>query len=268
MALWGKKDDIYSAGTLTVDYATKTVTGSGTTFTALSVGDVISIGAGTTFGEAVVSGITSDTVISIASTQYLSGAAISGVEWTASQKPKYTLNDSNYSATEILGVDENEIASSTLEPSHTGWVGVHTYVDNHGNLRRKTEVLVAMSGITTGVASTTGVGGDAADDTLLPDTVISIVTQPSSVGVATTALPQTVNFSVVAATSPVSQAVTYQWQRSTNGGTSYTNVGGATTSAVSVAVTNTTFNGYLYRVVLNSTGADQVVSGSATLTVS
>ncbi len=268
MALWGKKDDIYSAGTLTVDYATKTVTGSGTTFTALSVGDVISIGAGTTFGEAVVSGITSDTVISIASTQYLSGAAISGVEWTASQKPKYTMHDSNYAATEILGVDENEIVSSTLEPSHTGWVGVHTYVDNHGNLRRKTEVLVAMSGITTGVASTTGVGGDAADDTLLPDTVISIVTQPSSVGVATTALPQTVNFSVVAATSPVSQAVTYQWQRSTNGGTSYTNVGGATTSAVSVAVTNTTFNGYLYRVVLNSTGADQVVSGSATLTVS
>jgi hypothetical protein len=190
------------------------------------------------------------------------------VEWTASQKPKYTLQDSNYSATEILGVDENEIVSSTLEPSHTGWVGVHTYVDNHGNLRRKTEVLVAMSGITTGVASTTGVGGDAADDTLLPDTVISIVTQPSSVGVATTALPQTVNFSVVAATSPVSQAVTYQWQRSTNGGTSYANVGGATTSAVSVAVTNTTFNGYLYRVVLNSTGATQVASNSATLTVS
>ena len=268
MALWGKKDDIYSAGTITVDYANKTVTGSGTTFTALSVGDVLSIGAGVTFGEAVVSGITSDTGISIASTQYLSGAAISGVQWTASQKPKYTLHDSNYSASEILGVDENEIVSSTLEISHTGWVGVHTYVDNHGNLRRKTEVLVAMSGITTGVASTTGVGGDAADDTLLPDTVISIVTQPSSVGVATTALPQTVNFSVVTETSPVSQSVTYQWQRSTNGGTSYSNVGGATTSAVSVVVTDDSVDGYLYRVVLNSTGADQVVSGSATLTVS
>ena len=31
-----------------------------------------------------------------------------------------------------------------------GWVGVTTYKDNHGNLRVKTEVLVAMSGITTG----------------------------------------------------------------------------------------------------------------------
>ena len=39
-----------------------------------------------------------------------------------------------------------------------------TYIDNHGNLRVKNEVLVAMSGITTGVATTTGVGGDAADD--------------------------------------------------------------------------------------------------------
>jgi hypothetical protein len=267
MALWGKKDDIYSAGTITVDYANKTVTGSGTTFTALSVGDVISIGAGITFGEAVVSGITSDTVISIASTEYLSGSAISDVEWTASQKPKYSMQDSNYSASEILGVDENEIVSSTLEPSHTGWVGVHTYVDNHGNLRRKTEVLVAMSGITTGVASTTGVGGDAADDTLLPDTVISILTQPSSVGVATTALPETVNFSVVGATSPASQALTYQWQVSTNGGTSYSNVGGATTSAVSIAVTDTSYDGNLYRVVLDSTGAAQVISDAAEISV-
>ena len=268
MALWGKKDDVYSAGTIAVDYSNKTVTGSATTFTALSVGDVITIGAGATFGEAVVSEITSDTVISIASTQYLSGLVISGVEWTASQKPKYTMHDSNYAATEILGVDENEIVSSSLEVSHTGWVGVHTYVDNLGNLRRKTEVLVAMSGITTGVASTTGIGGDASDDTLLPDTVILITTQPSSVGIATTALPGTANFSVVAATSPVSQAVTYQWQRSTNGGTSYTNVGGATTTAVSVAVTDITPNGYLYRVVLNSTGATEIVSDSATLTVS
>jgi hypothetical protein len=268
MALWGKKDDIYSVGTITVNYTNKTVTGSGTTFTALSVGDIISIGTGNTFGQAVVSGITSDTLISIASTQYLSGAAISGQEWTASQKPKYTLWDPNYSSTQIYGADENEVQSSTLEVSHSGWVGIKTYVDNHGNLRRKSEVFVAMSGITTGVASTTGVGGDAADDAILPDTVISIATQPSSVGVATTSLPQTVNFSVVAATSPVSQAVTYQWQRSTNGGTSYSNVGGATTSAVSVAVTNTTPNGYLYRVVLNSTGATQVVSNAATLTVS
>ena len=170
MALWGKKDDVYSAGTITVNYANKTVTGSGTTFTALSVGDVISVGAGATFGEAVVSGITSATVISIASTQYLSGAAISGVEWTASQKPKYTMHDSNYAASEIFGVSEDEVGvarTTAYSVTHGGWVGITSYVDNHGNLRVKHEVIVAMSGITTGVASTTGTGGDAADDTIL-----------------------------------------------------------------------------------------------------
>ena len=34
-----------------------------------------------------------------------------------------------------------------------GWVGVQTYLDNAGELRVKKEVLVAMSGITTGSAS-------------------------------------------------------------------------------------------------------------------
>jgi hypothetical protein len=34
--------------------------------------------------------------------------------------------------------------------AHAGWVGVTTYTDMHGNLRVKTETLVAMSGITTG----------------------------------------------------------------------------------------------------------------------
>jgi len=34
--------------------------------------------------------------------------------------------------------------------AHSGWVGVTTYIDMHGNLRVKSETLVAMSGITTG----------------------------------------------------------------------------------------------------------------------
>lgn len=172
MALWGKKDDVYSAGTVAVNYTAKTVTGTGTTFTALSVGDVISIGTGNTFGQAVVSKITSNTLISIASTQYLSGAAISGQQWTASQRPKYTLFDSNYSSTEIYGVSNDEVAvarTTAYSVAHGGWVGIHTYVDTHGRLRVKHEVLVAMSGITTGTATTTGTGGDAADDSkLLP----------------------------------------------------------------------------------------------------
>ena len=40
--------------------------------------------------------------------------------------------------------------STQYRTSGEGWVGVTTYIDTHGNLRVKSEVLVAMSGITTG----------------------------------------------------------------------------------------------------------------------
>jgi len=172
MALWGNKDDVYSGGTIALDYSTKVVTGTATTFTALNVGDVIIIGAAGALGEAVVSGITSDTTISIASTQYLSGGAISGEEWTASQRPKYLAGDTHWGINEIFGVDETEvgIARTTIySVDHGGWVGISTYSDTHGRTRTKTEVIVAMGSITSGVALTTGVGGDADDDTQLPD---------------------------------------------------------------------------------------------------
>jgi len=166
MALWGKADSVFSTGTITVDYSSKTVTGSGTTFTNASAGDVLSIGVGNTFGEAVISSITSDLVLSIHSTRFLSGEDIVGVAYTISQKPKYTLHDSHYAADEIYGVDVTEagIAKTTqYSVEHAGWVGIITYMDNHGNYRVKTETLVAMSGITTGTPAP-GVPGDAADD--------------------------------------------------------------------------------------------------------
>lgn len=279
MALWGKKDDIYSAGTITVNYANKTVTGSGTTFTALTVGDVITIGAGATFGEAVVSAITSNTAISIASTQYLSGAAISGVQWTASQKPKYTMHDTNYSATEIFGVSENEVGiarTTNYSVTHGGWVGITSYVDNHGNLRVKHEVLVAMSGITIGTATTTGAGGDADDDKLLVDAVITITSQPTSVGVGTTA---SAAFSVAATVLPSYSTLSYEWSFLEPGGAWESAVGtswatGAATSILTIPNAGVNLgggvgdlNGYEFRVAV-STPDVTVTSGIATLTVS
>ena len=184
MAIWGKADSLFSPGTIAVDYTAKTITGTGTSFGAagISTGTVITIGVGATFGQAVISGVTSERLVSIATTQYLSGAVITGVAYTLSQKPIYTLEDTNYDLTpttstgltnRIYGVDQYEQAvavatSSIYKPAHAGWVGIHTYVDMHGNLRVKSEVLVAMSGISTGTASYTSTG-DAADDAVYPD---------------------------------------------------------------------------------------------------
>ena len=67
----------------------------------------------------------------------------------------------------IYGVDNNEQGivngksgdARKYAPPHAGWVGISTHMDMHGNLRVKTEVLVANSTIS----------GDSTDDTILPD---------------------------------------------------------------------------------------------------
>jgi len=244
MALWGNNDNKGSGGTVTLDYSTLVVTGSGTTFGnvgAAATGDVIRFGirgsGGTYFGDAVIVGIASTTQLSIASTAGLSGAAIAATAFYISELPKYTVLDSSYSnlgdaapslttltitgtATTNAGVGTNIIpaippsglvvgdllvngasnlkisalgtatislastigtgiatgatlsfkrfndgydkqvygigAGGTNAPAayqgytHQGWVGVTTYMGVEGEMRVKTEVLVAMSGITTG----------------------------------------------------------------------------------------------------------------------
>jgi hypothetical protein len=242
MALWGNNDAKGSGGTVSLDYATLEVIGTGTTFGqvgAAATGDVIRFGAafGVHYGDAVIVGIASTTSLSIASTAGLSGSAISGVQFQISESPKFAVLDSHWNqstgdvtetynfltttATAAAGVGTNKVllnnvvgiitgdtliglnttgvvasigatsvslgstlavgiatgesvtfsrvtgghesavvginsvtvgaaTSTKFELSHEGWVGIMTYRDSEGNLRVKSEVLVAMSGITTG----------------------------------------------------------------------------------------------------------------------
>jgi hypothetical protein len=244
MALWGNNDAVGSGGTVSLNYSTLVVTGSGTTFGqvgAAATGDVIRFGSrtdGSYVGDAVIVSIAGTQQLSIASTSGLSGDPVSGLEFDISQLPKFSVLDSGYSqyniqnntaettfavrtsvattagvATDIVAIAstsgiivgdtfvsgvvskeiisignttvslgstiaaslpaaslvditrnsgtygksvygvENGVASASgtqYELTHAGWVGVTTYVDSTGNLRVKKEVLVAMSGITTG----------------------------------------------------------------------------------------------------------------------
>jgi len=50
----------------------------------------------------------------------------------------------------VYGVNQSGIATGTQFETGVGWVGVTTYVDNSGSLRVKKEILVSLSGITTG----------------------------------------------------------------------------------------------------------------------
>lgn len=188
MSLWGDKNSLdYLTGTISIDLATEEVNGSGTNFVTagISTGDVLTVGVGATYGQAVVASVTSNTLLSIGSTQFLiplSGTIV-GAAYTVSQKPVYTIEDDQYYAPEVkpntsgskpyysavFGVDENEVAiartttvsgvPAAYAVAHAGWVGVTTYIDTHGKLRVKSEVLVAGSTIS----------NDANDDDKFPD---------------------------------------------------------------------------------------------------
>jgi hypothetical protein len=162
MALWGNNDAKGSGGTVSLNYSTLIVTGTGTTFGqvgAAATGDVIRFGPQGEIGNAVIVGIASTTQLSIASTAGLSGVAVASTDFQISELPKYTVLDSRWSETNtgyephIYGVAAGGLGAAqntSYQLTHAGWVGVTTYNDNAGNLRVKTETLVAMSGITTG----------------------------------------------------------------------------------------------------------------------
>ena len=187
MSLWGNNDSVYSTGTIAVNLGTNTVTGAVgvVTFTTAGIktGDVITVGTGATYGYAVITGFTS-TTLSIANTSnFVSGltTVVAGAAYNISEEPIYTLGDSIYRAPEtkttgfstspvftgVVGVSTAEqyvvnAASGDARkfaPPHAGWVGIVTYIDTHGNLRVKSETLVAGSTII----------NDAADDVIFPD---------------------------------------------------------------------------------------------------
>ena len=151
MALWGTKDTVYSTGNVNVNVTTGVVTKQSgaiawTSGNGVKVGQIITVD-GT--AEGVIESIDSATQLTIG-TEYLPGTNISNKGYEIREKPKSTLFDSNYGAGEIFGVDVTEVgvaATTAYSVTHGGWVGITSYTDQHGNLRVKTETLVAMSSI-------------------------------------------------------------------------------------------------------------------------
>ena len=177
MALWSNNDAVPGLATARYTVAanaaadgTCTVTGTGSSFGldgcagigtiirfgADARGRTINVGAGHTyFGDAVIVAVASSESITIASTSGLSQVGFttsarfttcpqSGVTDTVYQEKGVTDRDSV-----VYGIGNYNHGDASYHVAHQGWVGVTTYVDMHGNLRVKSEVLVAMSGITT-----------------------------------------------------------------------------------------------------------------------
>ena len=174
MASWSNTDAVTGLATARYTVAanaaadgTVTVTGTGSSFGidgSAGVGDIIRFGAAdrsrtinvgtghTYFGDAVIVAVASSESITIGSS-----AGLSQVGFTTSARfsrlPKSSVKDQLFSE---LKTDADRVVygistatGGSYHVPHQGWVGVTTYVDMHGTLRVKSEVLVAMSGITT-----------------------------------------------------------------------------------------------------------------------
>ncbi len=89
---------------------------------------------------------------------------------------------------------------------------------------------------------------------------VNITTQPADVSVC---IGRMATFTVVAA----GPGLTYQWQISTNGGATWTNISGATSASYSVTPFNMGMNNNRFRVVLSSSCGSPVNSNAAILTV-
>ena len=194
MALWGKKESISSLGTCAIDVSTKVLTTSGNKLISGGVapGDVCTIGAGATYGYAIVKEVTGASTLTLVGLENLVSPhnTTGGTDVPAltalqiSEEPMYNLNNAGgiYYAPEskstgfstspvisgMYGVsvaeqEETVDDSSQYHPAHAGWVGITSYFDQHGNLRVKTETFVASSTITDDAT------GDFDDDPILPD---------------------------------------------------------------------------------------------------
>jgi hypothetical protein len=106
--------------------------------------------------------------------------------------------------------------------------------------------------------------GGASWTTFVDLPIVSIASQPSN----QTASSGGATFSVSASVT-LSATLSYQWQRSTNSGSTWTAISGATSASLALTGLVSGDNGYQYRVVVSATGgATSVTSNAATLTVS
>lgn len=111
--------------------------------------------------------------------------------------------------------------------------------------------------ISNGVCATPGISNAAI---LTVNTLPVVSSSPSS---ATLCTGSNNTFNVSASGT----GITYQWQISTDGGVTWTNIGGATTSSYTVSSVTVGMNNNRYRCVVTGTCAPPATSGAATLNV-
>jgi hypothetical protein len=131
------------------------VTGTATTNSPIgyTTAYVVTTGKDIVVGDTLLNDGNDIKIISIGSTNVVLVSAISaGISTGDTLTFKRYTGGYEKNVYGVAGAGVTASHATKYELSHAGWVGVTTYVDCHGEYRVKTEVLVAMSGITTGNA--------------------------------------------------------------------------------------------------------------------
>jgi hypothetical protein len=139
-----------------------------------------------------------------------------------------------------------------------GWWEYMTYTDSSGATRHKAQHLVAFKDAPVNAADL--------DDTVAADVASAVTISVQPANQSTNDGVGTATFAVTA--SATTGSLVYQWQRRTSSTAKWTNVSGGTSASLALTGLTTSSNGYQYRVKLTSSaGAEEVISNTATLTV-
>lgn len=151
-------------------------------------------------------------------------------------------------------------AGANTKVAHAGWV-LRTVGSGNRAGRVQNETLVAMKTI----------AQDGSDDAVIPDYMLSITTQPTSLTINSSSASNTAVFTVAAASVPDGASLTYRWQ--VWGGSSFSDLSNDSTySGVSTASLTAKANSVVgtpqyYRARVMATGAANVFSSNAVLTI-
>lgn len=150
-------------------------------------------------------------------------------------------------------------AGANTKVAHAGWV-LRTVGSGNRAGRVMNETLVAMKTI----------AQDGSDDTVIPDYMLSITSQPAN-ATANSTDDEITTFTVAAASVPTGATITYKWQvwDGVSAFTNITDAGAYSNSATATlsVLANTASNGEIYRVQVGATGAANVVSTNAVITI-
>ena len=314
MALWGKTDTLASApkyitkkvyfvaSAVNLDYDSIDITQGGKGF---AVGDGVVYNNG---GGASITGLTSGStyyvadsglgsgIIKLSDTEAHAKAGTNIINFTGQGNNAQYLQrntegnegyDHTYNGRDLYFIDADEAQQAENRARGLkvpGWSNYRSYTDANGNVRNKSEVLVAMgaySGATGFGTYQAQTGDNTADDTVLVDGTVTIVTQPLSQSKVAGSGAGNKGVFVVAATLAGVGTLAYQWQVAESatptvwanvsrgtGGTTATYTTGNTQVAASASVDS---NGDKYRCLVWGTGSNvavtTVTSDVATLTV-